>query len=107
MSDTKPKTAAPKTAGRKVSVGSDGTIHVKNAPKQAASQPKPRSAQVGSDGTIHVKSDPKQAPSSQPTSQPQPSQDDNGGCAGCLGQLLGLFLWARIIMFVLHLLGLA
>ena len=81
MSDTKPKTAAPKTAGRKVSVGSDGTIH--------------------------VKSDPKQAPSSQPTSQPQPSQDDNGGCAGCLGQLLGLFLWAMIIMFVLHLLGLA
>ncbi|MBM6676874.1 hypothetical protein H6A07_09015 [Olsenella uli] len=81
MSDTKPKTAAPKTAGRKVSVGSDGTIHVKNAPKTAAS--------------------------SQQTPQPQPAQEDNGGCAGCLGQLLGLFLWAMIIMFVLHLLGLA
>ena len=90
MSDTKPKSAAPKTPKNKVSVDSDGTIHVKNDPKQAASQPKPRSAQVGSDGTIHVKNAPKTAGSSQPTPQPQPAQEDNGGCAGCLMWILGI-----------------
>lgn len=81
MSDTKPKTAAPKTAGRKVSVDSDGTIHVKNAPKKADSP--------------------------QPTPQPQPAQEDNGGCVGCFGELFGIFFWAMAIMLVLHLLGLA
>ena len=64
MSDTKPKSAAPKTARPKVSVDSDGTIHVKNAPKTAGS--------------------------SQPTPQPQPAQEDNGGCAGCLMWILGI-----------------
>lgn len=40
MGDTKPKSSVPKTAKGKISVGSDGTIHVKGAPKKSAPKAK-------------------------------------------------------------------
>lgn len=86
MGDTKPKSSVPKTAKGKISVGSDGTIHVKGAPKKSA--PKAKRA--------------KQAATPDP--QPQQQEGKGSGCGGCLLNILGLCVAGTVFAFLLDLL---